>query len=315
MVAGLDLSQEDEERDRTSLLLPGKQMDLISAVSSASERPIILILLGGGPIDVSFAKVNPQIGSILWIGYPGEAGGQVVAEIIFGKFIPGLYLNQVLMLHSLTFCHRKFIGQCLRETGGRLPITWYPESFSSVPMNDMSLRPDPSRGYPGRTYRFYTGEVVYEFGYGLTYSNITYKFISVPDNITILNTTSKSGPSKLTTHKTLDGIDYIHVNEIASCNLLKFEVQISVFNHGDMDASHVIMLFGRASTSIRGAPRKTLIEFTRVHTESLNAVQVNIGIDPCKHFSIVNDDGVKILPLGNHLLMLERLEHSISVGL
>nr|XP_023904908.1 probable beta-D-xylosidase 6 [Quercus suber]POE44902.1 putative beta-d-xylosidase 6 [Quercus suber] len=287
VVAGLDLSQEDEERDRTSLLLPGKQMDLISAVSSASESPIILILLGGGPIDVSFAKVNPQIGSVLWIGYPGEAGGQAVAEIIFGEFNPG----------------------------GRLPVTWYPESFSSVPMNDMSLRPDPSRGYPGRTYRFYTGEVVYEFGYGLTYSNITYKFISVPDNITILNTTSKSGPSKLTTHKTLDGIDYIYVNEIASCNLLKFEVQISVFNHGDMDASHVIMLFGRASTSIRGAPRKTLIEFTRVHTESLNAVQVNIGIDPCKHFSIVNDDGVKILPLGNHLLMLERLEHSISIGL
>ncbi len=90
VVAGLDLSQEDEGLDRVSLLLPGRQMDLISAVSSASEKPIVLILLGGGPIDVSFAKVNPQIGSILWIGYPGEAGGQAVAEIIFGEFNPGL---------------------------------------------------------------------------------------------------------------------------------------------------------------------------------------------------------------------------------
>jgi len=108
VVAGLDLSQEDEGRDRTSLLLPGKQMDLISAVSSASERPIILILLGGGPIDVSFAKVNPQIGSILWIGYPGEAGGQAAAEIIFGDFNPGLYLESSLNVeHSLTFCHKE----------------------------------------------------------------------------------------------------------------------------------------------------------------------------------------------------------------
>jgi hypothetical protein len=209
----------------------------------------------------------------------------------------------------------KFIGQCLRETGGRLPITWYPESFSSVPMNDMSLRPDPSRGYPGRTYRFYTGEVVYEFGYGLSYSNFTYKFISVPDKIIVSNATSKAGPRKLMTQQTLDAIDYVEVNEITSCNHLKFEVQISAFNHGDMDASHVIMLFGRASTSIRGAPQKTLIEFTRVHTESLNANQVSIGIDPCKHFSTVNDNGVKILPLGNHLLMLEGLEHSISIEL
>ena len=108
MVAGLDLSQEDEGRDRVSLLLPGRQMDLITAVSSASERPVILILLGGGPIDVSFAKVNPKIGSILWIGYPGETGGQAVAEIIFGEFNPGLYLELSLDVeHSLTFCHNE----------------------------------------------------------------------------------------------------------------------------------------------------------------------------------------------------------------
>lgn len=108
VVAGLDLSQEDEGRDRVSLLLPGRQMDLITAVSSASERPIILILLAGGPVDVSFAKVNPKIGSILWIGYPGETGGQAVAEIIFGEFNPGLYLELSLDVeHSLTFCHNE----------------------------------------------------------------------------------------------------------------------------------------------------------------------------------------------------------------
>ncbi|KAG7966629.1 hypothetical protein I3843_08G058400 [Carya illinoinensis] len=271
VVAGLDLSQEDEGRDRASLLLPGRQMDLISAVSIASEKPIILILLGGGPIDISFAKVNPRIGSILWIGYPGEAGGQAVADTIFGEFNPG----------------------------GRLSITWYPESFISVPMNDMSLRPDRSRGYPGRTYRFYTGEVVYEFGYGLSYSNYSYKFMLVPDKVVLSTDTDKASPSKRMSSQTLDGIEYMPVDEITSCNHVKFEVPIAVFNHGDMDGSHVIMLFGRASTPIRGAPQKTLIGFTRVHTKSSIAVQVSMGIDPCKHFSIVNDHGLRDITFGN----------------
>lgn len=223
--------------------------------------------------------------------------------------------NEVLMLNIQYFVIKRFIGQFLRETGGCLPITWYPESFTSVPMNDMSLRPDPSQGYPGRTYRFYTGEVVYEFGYGLSYSNYSYKYTLVPDKITVSSAPSKDGPSKKMTHQTSDGFDYIHVDDITSCNRLKFEAQISVLNLGAMDGSHVIMLFGRASNSIRGAPRKTLIEFARVHTKALSDLQVSIGVDPCKHFSIVNDDGVKILPLGNHLLMLEGLEHSISIEL
>jgi hypothetical protein len=223
--------------------------------------------------------------------------------------------NEVLILNIQYFVIKRFIGQCLRETGGCLPITWYPESFTSVPMNDMSLRPDPSRGYPGRTYRFYTGEVVYEFGYGLSYSNYSYKFMSMPDKIVLSTATSKDGPSEKMTQQTSDGFDYIHVDDITSCNHLKFEAQISVFNLGAMDGSHVIMLFGRASNSFRGAPRKSLIGFTRVHTKSLTAIQVSIEIDPCKHFRIVNDDGMKILPLGNHLLMLEGLEHSISIEL
>jgi hypothetical protein len=89
LVAGLNLTEESEDRDRVSLLLPGKQMDLINSVASVTKKPIVLVLLGGGPVDVSFAKHNPQIGSILWMGYPGETGGQVLPEIIFGKYNPG----------------------------------------------------------------------------------------------------------------------------------------------------------------------------------------------------------------------------------
>lgn len=91
VVAGLDLSQETEDHDRYSLLLPGYQMALVTAVASVSKKPLILVLTGGGPIDVSFAVGNPHISSILWIGYPGETGGRALSEIIFGHYNPGWY--------------------------------------------------------------------------------------------------------------------------------------------------------------------------------------------------------------------------------
>lgn len=89
VVAGLNLTEETEDHDRTSLLLPGKQMHLIKAVAHASKNPLILLLMGGGPLDISFAKRDPKIASVLWIGYPGETGGQAVAEALFGDFNPG----------------------------------------------------------------------------------------------------------------------------------------------------------------------------------------------------------------------------------
>ncbi|KAK6151085.1 hypothetical protein DH2020_016017 [Rehmannia glutinosa] len=89
IVVGLDLSQETEDHDRYSLLLPGHQKELVIAVATVSRKPLILVLTGGGPIDVSFAVGDPRIGSILWIGYPGESGGTALSEIIFGHYNPG----------------------------------------------------------------------------------------------------------------------------------------------------------------------------------------------------------------------------------
>jgi len=47
------------------------------------------VILSGGPVDISSAKYNEKIGSILWAGYPGQAGGTAIAEIIFGDHNPG----------------------------------------------------------------------------------------------------------------------------------------------------------------------------------------------------------------------------------
>ncbi|KAM0938799.1 putative glycosidase [Dioscorea sansibarensis] len=278
VVAGLNLTEETEDHDRTSLLLPGKQMRLIKAIAQVSKNPLTLLLMGGGPLDVSFAKRDPKIASILWIGYPGETGGQAVAEALFGDFNPG----------------------------GRLPVTWYPESFTDVPMNDMNMRADPSRGYPGRTYRFYTGKVVYPFGYGLSYSKYSYKIKSAPHRISLLESTVRRMARE-------DGLDFVPIDKISSCEALKFAVKVSVVNNGPMDGDHSVILFSRPLANIKGAPQKQLIGFERVHTTANGDAEIDIPVDPCKHMSMANEQGERVLPLGVHVLELEELKHVLFI--
>jgi len=64
--------------------------------------------------------------------------------------------------------------------GGRTPVTWYPETYTSLNMTDMHMRPNGTTGYPGRTYRFHRQPVVYQFGHGLSYSEFEYRFSSEP---------------------------------------------------------------------------------------------------------------------------------------
>lgn len=86
---GLDQSIEAEFKDRVGLLLPGRQQELVSRVALASRGPTILVLMSGGPVDVSFAKNDPRIAAILWAGYPGQAGGTAIADVLFGRTNPG----------------------------------------------------------------------------------------------------------------------------------------------------------------------------------------------------------------------------------
>ena len=90
LVMGLDQSIEAEFKDRAGLLLPGHQQELVSRVSKASKGPTILVLMSGGPIDLSFAKNDPRIGAIVWAGYPGQAGGTAIADVLFGTHNPGI---------------------------------------------------------------------------------------------------------------------------------------------------------------------------------------------------------------------------------
>ncbi|KAI3760999.1 hypothetical protein L1987_51404 [Smallanthus sonchifolius] len=284
VVAGLDLTQETEDHDRYSLLLPGYQTALVTTIAATSKKPIVLVLTGGGPLDVSFAHADPRVASIIWVGYPGEAGGRALAEIIFGDYNPS----------------------------GKLPFTWYPESFTRVPMNNMNMRPDPSHHYPGRTYRFYTGDTVYRFGYGLSYSNYTYNILSAPATLRVFKSFKTESNNIL--QRKEGSYNYLYVDELEEhCDSLRFQVEISVTNHGPFDGGAVVMVFARAPGSFKGAPLKQLVEFERVHTVSYKNTKTRILVDSCKHLSIVNESGRTILPLGDHTLLLDDIEHVVSI--
>lgn len=90
LVMGLSQAVEREALDRNGLLLPGRQQELVSRVAKASKGPVILVLLSGGPIDVTFAKNDPKIAAIIWAGYPGQAGGTAIADVLFGTTNPGI---------------------------------------------------------------------------------------------------------------------------------------------------------------------------------------------------------------------------------
>ncbi|CAN4116312.1 unnamed protein product [Withania somnifera] len=231
LVMGLDQTLEREKLDRTELGLPGMQERLITAIAQAALKPVIMVLMCGGPVDVSFAKDNQKIGGILWVGYPGEGGASALAEIIFGEHNPG----------------------------GKLPVTWYPKEFNKVPMNDMRMRPVSSNGYPGRTYRFYNGPKVFEFGYGLSYTNYSYSFASVNQG--------KLHFKNLKVNKTTEDTSILNiiVSDVRPevCNDAMITVKVAVKNQGEMAGKHPVLLFLRHSNTVDEVPRKTLIGFKR----------------------------------------------------
>ena len=91
LIVGADQSIERESFDRVSLLLPGQQTDLVAEVAKAAKGPVILVIMSGGPFDITFAKGDDRISSILWVGYPGEAGGAAIADVIFGAYNPSKF--------------------------------------------------------------------------------------------------------------------------------------------------------------------------------------------------------------------------------
>ncbi len=123
--------------DRFDIGLPDSQVNMIKKLSDGNENPIILVLNGGSPIDIS--EVVDLVDAILFVWYPGEEGGNAVGDIIFGDVNPS----------------------------GRLPIT-FPKSLDDLPPYD-------DYAMAGRTYRYMTKDPMFPFGFGLSFSPFSYE--------------------------------------------------------------------------------------------------------------------------------------------
>ena len=62
-------------------------------VSEAAPGPVVLVIMAAGPVDVSFAKNNSKFGAILWAGYPGQDGGDAIAQVLYGDYNPGAHFS------------------------------------------------------------------------------------------------------------------------------------------------------------------------------------------------------------------------------
>lgn len=194
--------------------------------------------------------------------------------------------------------------------GGRLPVTWYPRDFIKVPMTDMRMRPEPSSGYPGRTYRFYKGPKVFEFGYGLSYSTYSYKLFSGTRNKLYLNLSSTGH-----TAKSSDSVRYHLVSEFGKefCQSKSFSVSVHVKNEGEMAGKHSVLLFIRRKEFKNGSPIKQLVEFQSVDMNAGEVTKVEFTLSPCEHFSGANEDGLMVLEEGSHVLFVGDEEYPIDV--
>ncbi|XP_027169499.1 probable beta-D-xylosidase 2 [Coffea eugenioides] len=278
LVMGLDQSIEAEFRDRAGLLLPGHQQQLVTRVAAASKGPTILVLMSGGPVDVSFAKNDARIGAILWVGYPGQAGGAAIADVLFGTHNPG----------------------------GKLPMTWYPQDYlSSLPMTTMDMRSDPRKGYPGRTYRFYKGPVVYPFGHGLSYTSFVHTIADAPTVVSV----PVDGHRRWNTSVSSKAIKVTH----ARCSRLSIGVHVDVKNVGGIDGSHTLLVFSSPPGSGHWAPHKQLVAFEKVHVPARAQQRVFLKIHVCKYLSVVDRAGIRRIPMGLHSLHIGPITHSISL--
>ncbi|XP_059077277.1 beta-xylosidase/alpha-L-arabinofuranosidase 1 isoform X2 [Cryptomeria japonica] len=284
LIVGGDQTLETEGRDRISLLLPGQQQQLVSEVANASKGPVVLVIMSGGPCDISFAKDEDKIAGIIWVGYPGQAGGIAIADVIFGRYNPAFVLS-----------------------GGRLPMTWYPQEFVKIPMINMNMRPDPATGYPGRTYRFYTGKTVYMFGDGLSYTSFKYTLVQAPKLVSLPMDDKLAFAQK----KSNFSCETVQITQI-NCQKLQMDVQVDVNNVGPRDGSHVIFLFSTPPPK-HHSPKKQLLGFHKVHITSGARERVHFNVDVCKDLSIVDKAGNRNLPVGSHLFRIGDLQHSLSV--
>jgi beta-glucosidase len=213
----------------------------------ALNKPVVLLLFNGSALALNWEKKN--FDAILEAWYPGQASGTAIADILFGDYNPA----------------------------GRLPVTFY-KSVNDLPdFEDYDMQ--------NRTYRYFQGDPLFEFGFGLSYTNFEYKNIK-------LNRES--------------------IDQKTSCT-----VEVEIQNTGNYDGEEVLQLYISKKSGRFTRPIKELKAFQRVFITRGNTKTVRFTIAP-SDLVFYDENGSEILEPGDYEILLGassediRLRHMLN---
>jgi beta-glucosidase len=234
MVMGLSPVCEGEEGsgcgERTTLTLFPHQEALLQNVV-ALGKPVVLVLTGGSAIAVNWAKAH--VPAILDVWYPGQRGGDALADVLFGDCNPA----------------------------GRLPVTFYKTERDLPDFANYDMK--------GRTYRYFTGEPLFAFGYGLSYTTFNYSDLKTA--------TDQSGTGS---------------------------VSVKVKNTGTRAGDEVVQLYlNRQDADNSGLPLRSLRGFKRVALAQGEEKTIVFSLTPFQ-FALVNKNGIRTVEPGDYRLGL-----------
>jgi beta-glucosidase len=215
--------------DRTSLNLPAEEEALLGALKGAG-KPLVVVLMNGSALAVNWA--NDHADAILEAWYSGEEGGTAIAQTLAG----------------------------INNPGGRLPVTFYKGVEQLPEFEDYAMK--------NRTYRYFGGQPLYPFGYGLTYSKFEYSNLKL------------SSP------------------ELEASNPLAVDVDVK--NASQRAGDEVVELYVNFP-KLPGAPLRALRGFTRVHLEAGELRHVKLALQP-RDLSYVNEAGDRMVAAGDYVI-------------
>ena len=252
LVLGISAGLEGEEMkvnvegfrggDRTDISLPKSQEALLKAVV-ATGKPVVVVLLSGSALAVNWA--NDNAAAILEAWYPGGEGGTAIADVLFGDYNPA----------------------------ARLPVTFYKSVDQLPPFTDYSMQ--------GRTYRYFKGEPLYPFGFGLSYTNFAYS------NLRFDRKSVKAGEP--------------------------IKVLVDVKNAGDRSGDEVVQLYLTDVAASAPVPIRTLVGFDRISLRPGEQRSVTFTIT-ARQMSLIDDRGKRVIEPGEFAIRVGSLRASFTVS-
>ena len=230
-MGGRNLPEGFAGGDRTAIDLPKDEQALLEAVKAAG-KPMVVVLMNGSALGVNWADQNAN--AILEAWYPGEEGGTAIAETLAG----------------------------VNNPAGRLPVTFYKSLSDLPPFDEYSMK--------GRTYRYFEGQPLYPFGYGLSYTKFAYS------NAKLSAPTLKAGSN--------------------------LQVDVDVRNAGAVSGDEVVQAY-IVFPKLPGAPLRALRVFQRLSVSPGQTQHVRLTLNP-RDLSMVNEEGTRLVAAGDYKLFV-----------